>query len=236
MMLATNHHTSPGSHYVNQIQESNYYARPAVSTTAIIGRGQSFYPYHREKGTQPSAKKNSCSILTDGMLQVVIEIVTKSLKQIEEPLEIFDETTVRTNSFVDQLDSIKDRFALSITQIAELFSVTRKSVYDWYEGAEPRSNIKKRMETLLEVLSTISAETDLKRLKIVWHIPVSGQSFISVFNDPILKTSTLQKELEKKLTELSSRMTKKISRLRKAGAQLGEAHLAEFDRSADFIS
>ena len=133
----------------------------------------------------------------------------------------------------ERLDLIKDRLALSITQFAELFGVTRKTVYDWYEGTEPRRNAVNRMEILIEVLNRASSEIDLARLKAVWNVPVSGKSFRAVLGDDNLDADTLQKALLEKLNELSTRMVATTSPMRKTTSQFGEAQLAEFERRTD---
>lgn len=133
----------------------------------------------------------------------------------------------------DRLDEIKNRFSLSITQMAELFGVTRKAVYDWYEGAEPRSLTTSRIEVLLDVAEQLPNGVDLRRLKTVWNIPVSGRSFRSVFCDDSLDTENLRSALLAKLHELLPRMAATTSPAHKASVVLGEGHLSEFDRRAD---
>ena len=133
----------------------------------------------------------------------------------------------------ERLDLIKDHLALSITQLAELFGVTRKTVYDWYEGTEPRRSAVNRMEMLIEVLNRASPKVDLARLKAVWNIPVSGTSFRAVLGDDNLDADTLQKALLEKLNELSTRMVATTSPMRKTTSQFGEAQLAEFERRTD---
>lgn len=96
----------------------------------------------------------------------------------------------------ERLDLIKDRLALSITQLAELFGVTRKTVYDWYEGTEPRRNTINRVETLIEALNRYS-ELDLTRLKTMWSIPVSGKSFRAVLNDENLDAELFKIRLQR---------------------------------------
>lgn len=224
--------TSPSSHYAYEIQEDcNVHFTKLTTTT--LGIGKRFYPRLPENTTQPSLKEPSFAIYSGGVLRKIVMVALKSVKQIEEPINTADMATTQT-VFPDHLNLIKDRFALSVTQIAELFGVTRKSVYDWYEGSEPRNNTAERMEVLINALrSTIPAETDLKRLKMVWNIPISGQSFISVFNGSILDIASFQKVLEKKILELSSHMIKKSNSTHETAVQLGKAHLAEFDRHAD---
>jgi DNA-binding transcriptional regulator YiaG len=133
----------------------------------------------------------------------------------------------------ERLDLIKGRLGLSITQLAELFDVTRKTVYDWYEGTEPRRNAVNRIEILIEVLNKASPEIDLVRLKAVWNISVFGKSFLAVLGEDNLDAGTLQNALLEKLNELSSRMVATTGRMRKTNLQFGEAQLAEFERRID---
>ena len=136
-------------------------------------------------------------------------------------------------AITERLDLIKDRLVLSITQLAELFGVTRKTVYDWYEGTEPRRTATSRMEILINVLNGVSPEVDLARLKAVWNIPVSGKSFRTVFGDDNMDAVTLQKALAEKLNELSTRMVATTSSIQKSTSQFGDSQLAEFDRRTD---
>ena len=158
--------------------------------------------------------------------------------QVELCKDQLTETSQKTSNLqivavAERLDLIKDRLALSITQLAELFGVTRKTVYDWYEGTEPRRNAVSRMEILIDVLNKASPEVDLTRLKAVWNVPVSGTSFRTVLGNDNLDAGTLQKVLFGKLNELSTRMVATTTPMRKTTSQFGEAQLAEFERRTD---
>lgn len=133
----------------------------------------------------------------------------------------------------ERLDLIKERLALSITQLAELFGVTRKTVYDWYEGTEPRPKAINRMEMLIDVLNRASPEVDLARLKAVWSIPISGSSFRMVFSDDNMDAQSFQNALVEKLNELSTRMVATTTPMRKTISKFGESQLAEFDRRTE---
>ncbi len=133
------------------------------------------------------------------------------------------------------MDEIKTDLTLSITQLAELFGVTRKTVYDWYEGTTPRHGITSRMNILVDALKSMPSEVDLPRLKTVWNIPVSEKSFRSIFSDEILDELSFRTTIDKKLYELSPRLAKKTGFQRKTSVQLGKAHLAEFDKHTDAI-
>lgn len=229
-MLTVDCHTSPASYYEYQMPVDRNNARPITSSSTIVSGG--ILLKHRVEDATGFSQREYISMFLD---DVLVNIKLDNTKRPEDAGTV-NTTAAQSILFIDQLNKIKARFALSITQMAELFGVTRKSVYDWYEGTEPRNSITERMEVLIDVLDTLSPETNLHRLKIVWNIPVSGESFISVFNDSNIKTTTFRKVLEKKLLELSPRMTTKKTLLREPTVQLGEAHLAEFDRRADFIS
>lgn len=145
-----------------------------------------------------------------------------------------DEPTAQPVVLAQRLDWIKDRLALSITQMAELFGVTRKTVYDWYEGKGQRSATTVRMEILIDVLSLAPPDMDLHRLKAVWGIAVSGKSFRDIFGDDKLNAAALRAALNEKLNGLSPRMVATPRFSQKPDTQFGEAQLAELDRRTDF--
>lgn len=197
-----------------------------------------------------SPSLNLCKIITQCGLKVATQPSIATPQYVvflnDEIFDIDSKFTAKNKShkididsqptaLIERLNQIKDRFAWSVTQMAELFGVTRKSVYDWYEGAEPRGATASRIEILFEVMNSTNAEVDLKRLKSIWNINVSERSFRAIFMDDKLDTSTLRTELTEKLHELSSRMVTNNNSTHKTKFSLyGEAHLAEFDRKADF--
>jgi transcriptional regulator with XRE-family HTH domain len=139
-----------------------------------------------------------------------------------------------SGAVVNALDFIREKLSLSMTQLADLFGVTRKSVYDWYEGAEPRSNSAKRINILQNVLNAMpEGDYDLRQLKSVWNIEVNGASFRSLFEDDRLDESHLEAALKEKLNELSLRLVPARASTHKASQQLGGAWLADIERSAD---
>lgn len=119
--------------------------------------------------------------------------------------ESLSEVDVEKLGFAAQLDEIKGFLGLTVTQLAELFRVTRKTVYDWYDGADPRLGMGARIETLNHLLHSSSFPGDLKRLKHVWNLPINGGSFIDMVNSNI-DHYDLKAALEGKLDELAPRM------------------------------
>lgn len=198
------------------------------SSSSLLGTAGKSFVSRFEKATQPCGSELKYVIVLNDSILPIIEVAQDNTEQSQ------DKVVEHAITFIDCLNPIRERLALSITQMAELFGVSRKSIYDWYEGIEPRTNTTTRIEILKQALDDIPSEVDLKRLKVVWNIPVSGQSFRAVYNNDKLENGSLLTELKTKLHELSPNLVKKSTLLRKTTAQLGEAQLTEFDRHADF--
>lgn len=134
--------------------------------------------------------------------------------------------------FSDRLNTIQGKLTLSITQVAELFGVTRKSVYDWFDDKSmPRGPIITRAEILLDILDENHHSIDLSRLKTVWNIPSSGKSFLAVLNDSSLSTEQLKTDARNKLIELSPRLGQASGTT--GDMRVGVSHLTDIDRSSD---
>lgn len=131
-----------------------------------------------------------------------------------------------------QLDGIKDLLGLTVTQLSELFKVTRKTVYDWYDGADPRPIVMSRVSALHRILVSASSSVDLKRLKHVWNLPLSGDSFVDVLNGP-LEQHALEAALSDKIGELADRMVSPTRRVSKGSRDLRNIDLDGIIRDAD---
>lgn len=159
----------------------------------------------------------------------------KFIKQKE--LTKKDESTITSRLLISQnekLEFIQSKLDLSITQMSELFGVTRKAIYDWFDGAEPRRNIQTKIETLIDLLADIPEVIDISKLKAVWKIPVSEKSFLAVFNEDNSDLLSYRTTLKEKLDELSPKLVSASISENKTYPQLGKAHIAEFDRRTDF--
>ncbi|WP_157763359.1 hypothetical protein [Pseudomonas citronellolis] len=130
----------------------------------------------------------------------------------------------------EKLTSIQSTLGLSITQLAEIFGVTRKTVYDWFDGTEPRTALSGKIDVLSEVIANNSG-VDLKRLKSVWGIPVSGKSFRELLAEDGLDRESMVRQASAKLAELGPRIG--AGRARVSGVKLGNANLSDIDRVAD---
>ncbi|MDH4610308.1 hypothetical protein [Pseudomonas sp. BN102] len=130
----------------------------------------------------------------------------------------------------ERLGNVQSCLDLSITQMSELFGVTRKAVYDWMDGAEPRSAALSRIVLLEDIIASTKG-VDLKRLKTVWNLPVSGRSFKQVLADDALDKGDLLKEALAKISELAPRMG--MAKIKGSDVFLGDAHLTDIDRTTD---
>lgn len=133
-------------------------------------------------------------------------------------------------STTEKLTSIQSALGLSITQLAEIFGVTRKTVYDWLDGTEPRVVLSGKIDVLSEVIAN-SSGVDLKRLKSVWGIPVSGKSFRELLMEDGSDQENMLRQASEKLAELAPRIG--ASRPKISGAKLGNSNLSDIDRVAD---
>lgn len=135
----------------------------------------------------------------------------------------------------NKIDLIKSKFALSVIQVAELFNVTRKAVYDWYDGAEPKSATAARINIVKGLdRELFPPDTDLAQLKLFWKIPVSGTSFLSLLSNDLLGDAELRVALIDKINELSPRMGTKNASAIRLSKGLPASQLADIERAGDF--
>jgi DNA-binding transcriptional regulator YiaG len=189
---------------------------------------RSIIPLGNQTSTSPNqvARSKPFLLLTaNGDEQIVIPQVNLTDKALDP---------VGFLSVRDNLNTIKEDLSLSVTQMAELFNVTRKAVYDWYDGAAPRTASIVRINALVEVLAAAPAEADMKRLKSMWRVPVADRSFLAVLNDERLDITNLRQALSDKLHQLSPRLATPIGPSIRSSAALGKAHLTDLDRQGDF--
>lgn len=115
--------------------------------------------------------------------------------------------------FETKLSRIQEQYGLSVTQLAEAFQVTRKSVYDWLDGkATPRANILEKTEILLEIASREKNLSNLKQLKSVWSIQKNGKSLLSVMNDDSIGYNSRIEQFGSLLREFDDRLHAEASR------------------------
>lgn len=134
------------------------------------------------------------------------------------------------NNIIEKLDTIMEHLELTIKQVAELFDTPLKTVFDWFDGVIPLSQHDiDRVNVLIKIIDVKSPDIDLADLKTVWKIHISGKSFHGIFNGEVLDNNELYVDLLWQMRVLSTNLNinKTTQQIR---TQLGEAHLAEFDK------
>lgn len=154
----------------------------------------------------------------------------RNIVSIIQPTPHIEKTTADI-SFKSQLEAVQEDLGLSITQLAQLFGVTRKAVYDWLDGSEPRANISSRMELISSLIRENNSNLNLKRLKGVWLTAVNGSSLIDILANEDLSAADRLAAAIAKVGDLAPRLGQENPKLGKT--YLGNAHANDIDRVAD---
>lgn len=163
-------------------------------------------------------------VINDVANMVTINIEEGAEKSLEKDIKKVDVLPAQA-----QLTLIQTELDLSVTQMSELFSVTRKTIYDWMDGTEPRSGALSRISLLQEMISTAKARGwELKRVRTVWNLPLSGSSFRQILANDGLDRSSALEALLAKLDELAPRMGMHSQVGKKIN--LGDSHISDIDR------
>ena len=71
---------------------------------------------------------------------------------------------------------LKDNFSLSMSEIANLFGVTRKAVYDWFDGSKPRQQMSDRIAGVREILEKNVKSDHRKYVRLFWSTRIDGDA------------------------------------------------------------
>ena len=137
-------------------------------------------------------------------------------------------------STAERLDMVKSLLKISVTQLSDLFGVTRKSVYDWYEGKGPRAPMSGRIDSLIDALAGVP-DANLRKLAAMWNIALPGGSFRSTLQSATLTGYDLTAALVAKLNELSVEMSAAARPSRRSAVYVGESNIADIDLRSDAI-
>lgn len=135
--------------------------------------------------------------------------------------------------YLEDLKWLRSSLGVSMSEISELFGVTRKAVYDWFNGSPPKR--EGRIAKIHLVRSALEAALPPARLRFVrqiWELPLSdGGSLLEQLKrsqtpgQGIESISLSLRLLETKLQEIEDRN----ARPNETG--LGEAHAEDLIRS-----
>lgn len=84
-------------------------------------------------------------------------------------------------SVPQQLIGLREMFGLTMTELAQIFNVTRPTVYAWLNGSEPKEEIKSRICELAKYVQELR-NVGIPQAGLLARQPLaSGQSLISLF-------------------------------------------------------
>lgn len=212
------------------VQTQLLYKAPSFEKPPNIDNIFNLFPSLSSRTTTSPVQLNSTTFM-------VLDLTGQSeIFRVPIPaIKKFDPLAVSKPSTIQKINSIKEKLSLSITQLAELLNVTRKAVYDWYEGAEPtKKSIVSRINVLYSLENYIHSEIDITRLKTCWKIPLSERSFLSILNNEELGEEELRLALIEKINELSARMATTDAPKIRLSKGLPTSQLSDIERSANF--
>ncbi len=127
---------------------------------------------------------------------------------------------------------VREKLGLSMTDLATLFGVTRKTVYDWFDGTKPRQLAVDRIAAIRAVAESCPPEF-LGVLNQFWSTPVGeGPSLIDILKSPG-SSSTMLSSAKTALDALVPRIAQSAERNRAKPTRdaFGHAHNDDLFRS-----
>lgn len=128
---------------------------------------------------------------------------------------------------------LKESLQIGVSGLADLFGVTRKTVYDWLEGIEPKRGRRgEKIASLRKVLEESTLGSKIQFLDQVWdQSSESGTTLFELIQSDDL-TVDLNGELRKVLEELKPALALcEESNKKGTGNDFGRAHIEDLGRS-----
>jgi len=120
--------------------------------------------------------------------------------------------TVVTRDVLDDAKWLKENFSLSMSEMANLFGVTRKAVYDWFDGSRPRPQMSERIASVREILEKDIQKEHRRYVRQFWNTRVdNGSALID-----ILKSQEISSEVAVKgaiaIANMATRIAQYVER------------------------
>ncbi len=139
------------------------------------------------------------------------------------------------SSHIENLRRLKESLLLGISGLAELLGVTRKTVYDWFDGAEPKRDGRSAKVAALRtgVEKAISAD-ERATIKRIWDLPLAdGGTLRSILGAGDEDAVQLEAKINSALPELKSATgATEQSNSRSSRSDFGLAHTEDLVRSS----
>lgn len=119
------------------------------------------------------------------------------------------------------LSTVRDVFALRMSEVAQIFGVSRRAVYDWLEGVTPKPETTARIYTLSKYAEGLKA-SGLSNIEHYMHRPVvSGRSLLD-----LLKSG---EAVEEAIDIIKRTASEEANNRKKLGRRTSETNTANVD-------
>lgn len=108
---------------------------------------------------------------------------------------------------LDDVKWLKENFSLSMSEMAGLFNVTRKAVYDWFDGSRPRQQMSEKIACVREILEKGIQKEHRRFVRQFWN--TRGENGAALID--VLKAQEFTSELAAKGALAIDNMAPKIA-------------------------
>lgn len=155
--------------------------------------------------------------------QLVEDLMIGEIVKFDLAFETFSKIASEIGRFIDTLPErmleIQYRLGLNKTQLADIFRVSRPTLYEWLEGGFPQPNNQARIESVEELLQALPAGTRLNA-RFVRNLKQDGKSLMELLGEEHFDETAIRSVIEQVVAaNVAERATSlaRESRLRKQG-------------------
>jgi hypothetical protein len=176
-------------------------------------------------------------VLEQGLIVVRDQVSDKwSVESLnrEETVWTANDHSDLNSSHITNLRWLKDSLSLGMTGLAELLGVTRKTVYDWFDGVEPRRDGRFAKVAALRVALEKIAIDERAMIKRIWDLPLTdGGTLRSILGAGEEDAVRLEAKIGRALQELKGEIST-VEQLasKSTRSNFGIAHTEDLVRSS----
>lgn len=198
-------------------------------TTSMLGRASEtlrnlFFPIRTTAAAPPSADR----FYIDGTVLAFDPLSKKLTVEAVQPLEV-----AAPQRFTEDLLWLKDSLGTGVSGLADLFGVTRKTIYDWLEGVEPKRDGRvAKISALRTALEGLALRSRYQLLRQVWNLPIeNGRPLIEILRSGEGDARSLQEEIQGVLRSLEPTLSYIEQRNARSSRQgIGRGHTEDVVR------
>ncbi len=140
---------------------------------------------------------------------------------------------VKPSNVIDDIQWLRSALNLSMSEVAALFKVTRKAVYDWLDGSKPRTGLAERIATMRALFERNLPSESRSVVRQFFDTPIDGETtLLSILRD--VDTTNLTAKGVNGLNAIAHQVEKFAAELNSKPAPhgIGHAHNDDLYRSA----